>query len=1773
MVMHIRIKHRTTGLLKILLLLAIAVMNNKAIASQVDIGIFEAAAPNRIDVKIRPDFTINSNLTITNIIYTIRWEDPTINISLINVAPYNMIPYQSPVFDGGFYYQRFYSFPNNPVGTTILPGEERLISSFTYTGGPNAYFEIIVNSWTQSNGGNYYLELQGSNRTGVIYQPIAPVGDLNINCPSNITLNNASGLCGRYVNYNLPTSNNPNATITQIGGLPSGSLFPVGTTVNTFQANDGENVVVCSFTVTINDTQPPTLPANGSATVQCVSAITTPSPPNGTDNCSGTISPVLHSVVNTPNPITCQGTRVYTYRYTDGAGNQSFWTYTYNVVRSTPPSQAGGPVPTSGGTVECPSQASPPTSLPVVQDVCGNTLSPPTPTIGGTYEGCEGTYTYNYTYTDCAGLQYLWVYTYNINRTTPPTQEGGPVATFATVECVSGAVPPSDLPLVKDVCGNVLNAPLPTITDSPDPLSCEGTRTYTYNYMDCKGLTYEWTFTYTIVRSTEPTQSGGPVPVSETVECLSDAIEPRNLPVVTDVCGNVLSAPEPIITDDPDPFTCEGIRTYSYTYEDCAGLTYDWSFTYTIAYSSPPAEIGPTVPTSTTLQCVSEAGPPSTLPTVADVCGNILAAPAPSVIDVPDPISCEGSRIYTYTYEDCAGQEFIWIFTVNIERTDPPVEAGGPVPASGGVVECVTEALPPTVFPMVQDACGNTLEPSGPEMTGTYAGCEGTYNYTYTYTDCAGLELEWIYSYTISRNTPPAVTGDPVPTSGGEIECISEAVPPAQLPQVVDVCGTALIAGEPETGGTYDGCEGTYTYTYIFSDCAGLEFTWTYTYDIVRSTMPLIVGTLPPTEATVECAADAIPPQLLPEVVDACGAILEAPEPLVTDMPDPVSCAGIRTYTYTFSDCVGNVVEWAFTYTINRFSPPHESGGPVPFAGDVECVSDALPPAVLPVVTDVCGNVLPAPDPTISDDPDPIECNGTRVYSYLYTDCAGFTYEWSYTYTIERITAPSEFGGPVPNSDGDINCVEEATAPAILPLVHDACGNTLSPVSMETGGSYDGCEGSYTYTYYYNDCSGLEFQWTYSYNIVRSNAPGETAGPVPTSAVVECASEAVAPASLPVVVDACFNQLSTPEPLITDEPSPLLCSGTRTFTYLYQDCAGLSFEWNFVYAIEDTQPPVISCPQDISQLTDPGSSFATIEIIPATAEDNCGEVLVAGNRSDGLELNDPYPIGITLITWTATDLCGNADQCVQTINILSPEEVFITIGDDMVIEGETAVFTVTLHGDAPGGFTVDFATANNTAIAPADYTVAAGTLSFNGTDGESHTINVNTIDDNLVEPTETFFVNLSNLDYGGANLIIADGQGVGSILDNDAATLSINDVTVNESDGEAVFEVALSNEVQNNFSVGYATANNTAIAPGDYNATNGTLSFGGAHSAIQHISVVINDDELVEQVETFYMNLIDLLPAGQNVTLDKFQGIGTIIDNDTAYLSINDVTVLESEGPAVFTINLSKSVQNLFIVGAATQNNTAIAPGDYITVNSILTFGGNNPLNRNISIPIVNDTIVEPTETFFVNLVNLQANGQNIFLDKVQGVGTIIDDDAATLSINDVTVNESDGIAVFTVSLSKVVQNIFTVDYATEDHTATAPEDYLHKNGTFTFGGSNPRTQNIPVTIVDDDIPEPTETFYINLFNLQTNQQGVLIEKEQGVGTILDDDEELPEIIPGDANCDGTVNVLDVITIINRILELDPSPFCFQEADINEDGIIDILDAIGVINLILSSGK
>ncbi|MBL8166068.1 MAG: SH3 domain-containing protein [Anaerolineae bacterium] len=447
-----------------------------------------------------------------------------------------------------------------------------------------------------------------------------------------------------------------------------------------------------------------------------------------------------------------------------------------------------------------------------------------------------------------------------------------------------------------------------------------------------------------------------------------------------------------------------------------------------------------------------------------------------------------------------------------------------------------------------------------------------------------------------------------------------------------------------------------------------------------------------------------------------------------------------------------------------------------------------------------------------------------------------------------------------------------------------------------------------------------------------------------------------------------------------------------------------------------------------------------------------------------------------------------------------------TIGDVTVTEGNAgtvnAVFAVTRAGDINTAVSVDFATADVSATAGVDYVANAGTLNFGvGVLTQNVTVVVN--GDVAFEGDETFNVNLNNPSAGA---VITDGQGVGTITNDDIVpTFTINDVTVTEGNAgtvNAVFTVTRAGDLAGTNAVDFATANVSATAGVDYIANAGTLIFGPTVAA-QTVTVVVNGDVLFEGDETFNVNLNN--PTNGAAITDN-QGVGTITNDDGApTFTINDVTVTEGNAGtvnAVFTVTRAGDLSGTNAVDFTTADVSATAGVDYVGNAGTLTFGP-TVAAQTITVVVNGDAIFEGDETFNVNLNN--ATNGAIITDN-QGVGTITNDDVPPgLSVNSVTVSEAAGAGNFTVTLNPADAVNVTVDYTITDGTAANGVDYTAvMNGTLTFIAGD-TAETIPFALIDNVLIDGSRAFTVTL----NNSSGPVITVGTGTATITDD-ESLP---------------------------------------------------------------
>ena len=456
----------------------------------------------------------------------------------------------------------------------------------------------------------------------------------------------------------------------------------------------------------------------------------------------------------------------------------------------------------------------------------------------------------------------------------------------------------------------------------------------------------------------------------------------------------------------------------------------------------------------------------------------------------------------------------------------------------------------------------------------------------------------------------------------------------------------------------------------------------------------------------------------------------------------------------------------------------------------------------------------------------------------------------------------------------------------------------------------------------------------------------------------------------------------------------------------------------------------------------------------------------------------------------AVDVSGDAPP--------PPEEDLprLSIADAATVtEGGEAVFTVRLSDTSSETVTVRYATVDDTAVAGSDYTRTTGTLRFDPNE-RTETIRVPILQDSTAEPSESFTVELSNPNRA----TVSDGTGAVTIEADPMPELRISDAAPVAEGNDAVFTVSLSTPSSQVVTVEYTTEDGTADAGDDYTTIAETLTFSpGQTTKIIRVPVLV--DSTQESSETFTVELST--PMG--TTLADSTGLGTITADPMPGLSIGDAEPVAEGGAAVFTVTLVPASNHVVTVTYSTVDGTAVADADFTPTSGTLTFNPNQT-TKTIRVPILRDTVHEPSETFTVEL----DDPTGTTLADSTGLGTIAADATPGLSIAD-AVNVAEGRdAVFRVTLRPATNHVVSVTYTTMDGTAVADADYTPVTGTLRF---EPRetTKTIRVPVLLDTMTEQSETFTVEL----SNPGGSTLADPIGVGTIRAD--PAPSLRIGDA--------------------------------------------------------
>jgi len=346
--------------------------------------------------------------------------------------------------------------------------------------------------------------------------------------------------------------------------------------------------------------------------------------------------------------------------------------------------------------------------------------------------------------------------------------------------------------------------------------------------------------------------------------------------------------------------------------------------------------------------------------------------------------------------------------------------------------------------------------------------------------------------------------------------------------------------------------------------------------------------------------------------------------------------------------------------------------------------------------------------------------------------------------------------------------------------------------------------------------------------------------------------------------------------------------------------------------------------------------------------------------------------------------------------------------------------------------------------------------------------------------------------------------------------IEITDEVVDEDGGTITFTLTHTGIAASGpYNLTYETFNGSATSGTDYTTSTGSLNFNGNVGETRTVTVPILDDAIIENTETFTLQIAAVSDPAVDIT---DTGAATIIDDD-AIIMTNGTTTNECGKVFFDPGGLGDYANNQNVT-----HTLCPEPGtDYVSVDFtsfdiangdlLSVYDGNStgsPLigqfnNNNAPTNIAASSGGTGCLTFrFTSNNNTTGTGFRANINcAIEGPLLIIDD---------VTVDEDAGTAVFTVTSTRAahgrnvflfgfVNTPFTVNYTTTNGSALAGSDYTATTGTLNFSGAigNQRTISVPIT--NDGVPEFDENFFVEFTSVNAPDATVNFD-DTGVGTI-----------------------------------------------------------------------
>ncbi len=1116
-------------------------------------------------------------------------------------------------------------FSNCPIDQQIYTNQSTVIANWLAPGVVDNCTSAanLVNTVSKSPGSSFTL-----GTTEVTYNSTDASGNLNnckfkitvnqvtgtpnctgdtqaptiTNCPNDIVKNILSG--GAYIDWNDPTFTDNCLPITVTINDRKGRVFTKDTSKIIYTVKDANgNTSNCMFNVIINkpnlctnDVLPPQLANCPSNIFVLANPITNTGfavweDPKFNDNCSF-IVPTSNYTSGTSFPV---GNTTVIYTGKDAKNNSSTCTFTVNIAVNDPcPNDVTAPVfsncPANITVNTNTSAANVNWTAPTATDNCSS-VTINVSNSPGVYT--LGTTKITYYASDLKGNTSacsfnITVYNACATDTVRPVFAGCP----ASFSINSNTTPATWIPpTASDNCGSV-NIYTTALPGSLFPI---GSSTVVYTVIDGSGNSNNCAFVIT-VNNTNPCTNDIVAPVFSNcpanislVTTGNTAVATWTAPTATDNC----STPTVTSTHTSGTTFIIGTTTVSYTATDAKGNKATCSFTITVTKNDPCAtDITPPVfancPTSITVSTANTSATATwTAPTATDNC----SIPTITSTHVSGATFNIGTTTVSYTATDALGNKATCSFTVTVNKTvDICANLDANINVVGNSIEITGITSSAAEVQIFNSSWGSVFSKTIFTTSVTIPNLPiGSY---YIILKILGPGGTW--PSLCERNKQVNVTGTTNP-------CTNDIVNP-----VIANCPSNITLSTTTTGAV-----ATWTAPTATDNCSTPTLTSTHV-----SGATFLVGSTIVTYTATDAKGNTATCSLVVRVDNVNGCNTDIIAPVFSNCPANI------TLNTTSTSAIANWVAPTATDNcgIPTITSTHNSGGTFPVgvttvtytATDAKGNKSTCVFNITVTQTVTTGNICQNPAANIIAVGNTIEITGITTFAaYIQVFSASWATIFNNTTTTSSVTIPNLANGNY------IVKVSVLNAGGLWPALCDVTGN----VSITN--TTNPCANDVTKPIFTLCPTNI--------NVTTSN------------------TTAIATWTLPTATDNC----GVPTLISTHNSGASFPLGNTTVTYTATDAKGNTAVCSFVVNVSNTNPcttdiipPVIAnCPANISLTTASTSAVATWAI--PTATDNCGTPTLSGNYTSGTA----FPIGITTVTYTATDAKGNISKCTFTVNV------------------------------------------------------------------------------------------------------------------------------------------------------------------------------------------------------------------------------------------------------------------------------------------------------------------------------------------------------------------------------------------------------------------------------------------------------------------------------------------------------------------------------------------